>query len=301
MGELYIGTCSWADKHFIEHGDFYPPEARTSQARLRYYGSQFNTVEIDAFYYALQSVERATEWAMSWVESTPEGFIFNAKAFGLLTDHGTDPRRLPRDLRAQIPPDLLERPKIYLRDLPEEAQDLVWEYFRVSLLPLARAGRLGYVLFQLPRWQRYSEAALDLCLRAKEKLSPYRIAVEFRHRDWYEGKKRERAFSFLREHGLIYVVVDLPDLPTLPPPGVVEVTGPWAVVRFHGRNAAGWSKRGATTNEVYDYCYSEDELKPWAQTVRNLRDQTEATFAMFNNHVRGYSAKNARYLKWLVE
>jgi uncharacterized protein YecE (DUF72 family) len=46
---------------------------------------------VDATYYALPSEQNAR----LWVERTPPGFVFNIKAFGLLTQHPVDPRRLP--------------------------------------------------------------------------------------------------------------------------------------------------------------------------------------------------------------
>ena len=51
-GRIYAGTCSWAEKSFVKSG-FYPPGVRRPEDRLRYYTTQFPTVEIDASYFAL--------------------------------------------------------------------------------------------------------------------------------------------------------------------------------------------------------------------------------------------------------
>ena len=37
-----VGTASWSDKTLLDCGKFYPPTARTPEARLRFYASQFN-------------------------------------------------------------------------------------------------------------------------------------------------------------------------------------------------------------------------------------------------------------------
>ena len=55
----------------------------SAEDRLRHYASCFPLVEVDATYYRLPS-ERNSEL---WVERTPEEFVFNVKAFGLLTQH----------------------------------------------------------------------------------------------------------------------------------------------------------------------------------------------------------------------
>jgi uncharacterized protein YecE (DUF72 family) len=78
---ILVGTASWTDKSLIDSGLFYPPEARTSEERLRYYASQFPVVEVDSSYYAMPSERNAA----LWVERTPEGFRFDIKAFRLLT------------------------------------------------------------------------------------------------------------------------------------------------------------------------------------------------------------------------
>jgi uncharacterized protein YecE (DUF72 family) len=131
----------------------------------------------------------------------------------------------------------------------------------------------------------------------KRELSGCRIAIEFRHRDW---SRHPDALEFLAREGLIYVMVDLPDLPRLMP--VVEVlTADWAVIRFHGRNRDGWGRAGATTEQRYDYDYSVDELRPWTDAVERLSERAHRFFAMFNNHARGNMAKNARAFQGLLE
>src|SRR5512132_3191880 len=56
------------------------------KARLRYYAQVFPIVEVDATYYALPSDHNAR----LWVDGTPPVFVFNIKAFGLLTQHPID-------------------------------------------------------------------------------------------------------------------------------------------------------------------------------------------------------------------
>lgn len=297
QAEVYVGTCSWADPHFVREGEFYPRGARSRpDLRLRYYASVFPTVELDATYYALlppDLARRYTRW-------TPEGFLLNVKAFGLLTEHGADPRRLPPHVQTFLPPEALRKPQIRSGELPEEAQNLCWEAFLEFLRVLREGGRLGYVLFQFPRWTTFSTKALKELEHIRAVLRGYRVAVEFRHRSWLELQNRQKTLGCLRALDLIYTVPDEPELPWTVPPEVA-VTSDWSVVRFHGRNAAAWSKRGATTLEVYDYFYAEEELRPWAVRVRSLAREVDRIFLMFNNHVRGSSAKNARMLLGLLQ
>ena len=291
-GRVYVGTCSWAEKTFIKSG-FYPSGIRRAEDRLRYYATQFPTVEIDASYFALLP----PEYSQKWAEDTPSGFIMNAKAFGLFTGHRASVERLPKGFASLLPARLREAREIRVDDVPEEFLNACWDHFRAFLAPLAAAGKLGYILFQLPPGAKYSPEALEGMRGWSRELAGFRIAVEFRHRDW---SRHPEAMAFLEREGLIYVMVDLPDLPRLMPP-VHAVTGDWAVVRFHGRNRAGWARAGATTDQRYDYRYSLDELRPWAETVKQVAGRVDRFFAMFNNHAGGNMAKDARTLQELLE
>jgi uncharacterized protein YecE (DUF72 family) len=291
-GRFYVGTCSWAEKTFMK-SDFYPPGIRRAEDRLRYYATQFPTVEIDASYFALLPAEYSHKWA----EETPSGFIMNAKAFGLFTGHRALVERLPKGFASLLPARLREAREIRLDDVPEEFLNACWDHYRAFLAPLAAAGKLGYLLFQLPPGVKYSPEALEAMRGWRRELAGFRVAVEFRHRDW---SRHPEAMAFLQREGLIYVMVDLPDLPRLMPV-VPAVTGDWAVVRFHGRNRDGWARAGATTDQRYDYRYSVDELRPWAETVQQLAGRADRFFAMFNNHAGGNMAKDARTLQELLE
>ena len=290
-GKIYVGTCSWAERSFVQ-SDFYPRPIGSPQDRLRYYATQFPTVEVDASYFALLP----PSYSRRWVQDTSDGFVMHAKAFGLFTGHAVSTKRLPPGFADLLPSRFRDAAEVRIRDVSEEFLNACWDHFRAFLAPLAEAGRLGYVLFQLPPSARYSPDVLDAMRGWTRELSGYRLAVEFRHRDWARHPEVLDALNRLK---LIYVMVDLPDLPWLMPT-MEEVTADWAVVRFHGRNRAGWARAGASTDQRYDYDYSDDELSRWAQIVGRLADRAVRVFAMFNNHVRGNMARNAHTLQVLL-
>ena len=50
MGEILVGTASWADKSLLDSGLFYPKQAKRAEARLRHYSTHFPLVEVDSSY-----------------------------------------------------------------------------------------------------------------------------------------------------------------------------------------------------------------------------------------------------------
>ncbi len=291
-GRIYVGTCSWAEKSFVK-SDFYPPGVRSASDRLRYYAGRFPTVEVDASYFALLPPAYSRRWA----EETPSGFVMNAKAFGLFTGHGAAVKRLPAGFANLLPARLRDAAEVKLTHVPEEFRNACWDAYREFLAPLAAAGKLGYVLFQLPPRTKCSREAVEEMARWRAELAGRSIAVEFRHRSW---SRHPEVLAELTRLGLAYVMVDLPDLPWLMPP-VEAVTSEVAVIRFHGRTRAGWARAGATTGERYDYEYSADELRQWAGVARRLAERADRLYAMFNNHVGGAMARDARTLAGLLE
>jgi len=73
--QFLVGTASWTDPTLVKSDVLYPPSLKTAEERLRFYAAQFNTVEVDASYYALISERNAELWA----ERTPPGFIFQCQ------------------------------------------------------------------------------------------------------------------------------------------------------------------------------------------------------------------------------
>jgi len=114
MGKILIGTCSWTDETLIQSGRFYPAHAKDAESRLRYYASQFPIVEVDSSYYAML----AEKTARLWVERTPQDFTFNIKAFRIFTQHQTEPKVLPRDIKESLPESLKSKKHLYQNHLP---------------------------------------------------------------------------------------------------------------------------------------------------------------------------------------
>jgi uncharacterized protein YecE (DUF72 family) len=293
---IRIGTCSWTDPSLIQAGTFYPPEAKTAEARLAYYASQFDIVEVDSSYYAMPSRRNAT----LWVERTPEGFTFDVKAFRLFTGHPTQPQALPADIRGSLPAPLAQKKHLYYRDLPDELLGHLWDRFDDALLPLDSAGKLGVVLFQFPPWFNPGIAQMDHLLACKERLARHTIAVEFRNNRWLSEQNREFTLSFLRQHTLPFVCVDEPQGFASSVPPIAEVTGNIGIVRFHGRKAETWERKNASPAERFDYYYDEGELKQWAQRIMECAESASEIHVLFNTNNGDQGVVNAKLMGRLL-
>ena len=126
--------------------------------RLRFYAAAFDTVEVNASYYAIPAARNALLWAAR----TPPGFVFNVKAYSLLTGHHPRAESLPAELRVLLPahPKLTRRGEIDRSAFGREALRECFRLYREALAPLAESGKLGYVLFQLAPWIRFSDQGL---------------------------------------------------------------------------------------------------------------------------------------------
>jgi uncharacterized protein YecE (DUF72 family) len=297
---IRVGICAWADAALIEDGSFYPKKSMSAEARLRWYARFFDTVEINSSYYAIPSARNAARWA----ERTPPGFLFNVKAYALMTGHHVRREALPAELALLLPrrPPLTRRGEIAASAFGPEALDQAFRLFRAALAPLEDAGKLGYVLFQLAPWVRFDDARLEYLASLPARLPGLAIAVELRDRSWLPDHVDETLCA-LRRAGLAHVIVDAPATPNAVP-YVPEVTAPTAVFRLHGRNADGWLRqlRGEdpAVREKYDYLYSADELRALQPDVEAAAEESERVFISFNNNNRAFPVQNARMLKRML-
>lgn len=295
-----IGICSWADPALIEDGTFYPKKSMRADARLRYYAGVFDTVEINSSYYAIPSALNAVRW----VERTPENFLFNVKAYSLLTGHHPRAEALPAELQVLVTDASrrTRRGEIDRSAFPPEALDEAFRLFRAALSPLVQASKLGYVLFQFAPWVEFSRRWLDYLTGLPARLPGVVIAVEFRNRSWFP-EHTDPVLDVLRRSGLAHVIVDAPSTANAIP-SVTALTSVTAVLRLHGRNAEGWLKqlRGEepAVREKYDYLYTEEELREVVPTVDRLAQEAEQIFISFNNNNRDFPVQNALMMKRLL-
>jgi uncharacterized protein YecE (DUF72 family) len=185
--------------------------------------------------------------AADWVRRTPKGFRFAAKF----------PQEITHERRLVDAEEPLER-------------------FRAVVRPLQEAGKFVAALLQLPPSLPFEAGTV----RRFYEILPTDLptAVEFREPSWLSPE----SFDLLREFKLAYVIVDEPMLPIR-----LEVTGPFAYVRWHGHGQPVW----------YDYRYAPDELSDWVPKLAALETQVDRVYGFFNNHFRGDAVTNALMLR----
>src|ERR1700730_6963830 len=296
-GEARFGTASWTDPTMTVPGVFYPKGISTAEERLRFYARQFPVVEVDATYYVLPS--RRT--AESWVERTPDDFVFDIKAHALMTGQPTEVARLPKAIREELRGEPAGKKRIYRKDMPAELLDTVYEQFREALEPLVAAGKLGAVFVQFPKWVFPSNEARELILETRKRVQ-LPIAFEFRHGSWFNEKNAERTVKFLQDNKIPYVAVDEPQgFKSSVPPVVIQTSPDLAVFRFHGKNKENWEKKGIQPSERFRYLYDEDELADWTPKIAAVAKATKETHVIFNNCYSNYATTNAREAARLLE
>jgi uncharacterized protein YecE (DUF72 family) len=234
------------------------------------------------------------------LSARPKTLRSTSRPFRLLTGHQTTPSALPKNIREAI--GSAERKNVYYKDLATELADELWDRFRSALMPLQSGGKLAAVLFQFPPWFIPNRDGYAHVLVCAEKLEGIQVAIEFGNKIWFEGDRRERVLSFLRDHKLVHVVVDEPPGFGSSVPTLWEVTSPsLAIVRFHRRNKEMWEKKGlASAAQRFNYLYSEAELRELAAHVIELAENAQETHALFNNCYRDYGQRNAIDFQRLV-
>jgi uncharacterized protein YecE (DUF72 family) len=172
MTEIYVGTSGWAYKAW--QPEFFPAKL-PSKLFLRYYSTQLNAVEVNYTFRHLLS-ERTID---NWLAETPAGFRFAIKAHQSIT---------------------------HLRRLTNLEEPL--QRFLSSIQPLAAAGRLGPVLFQLPPMFKADPERLDSLLAMLPR--SLKAAFEFRHASWF----RDEIYEILRRHRAGLCFAESEDLET---------------------------------------------------------------------------------------
>ena len=293
---MRLGSSSWTDPT-LTRSTFYPKKSLSAEERLRHYAALFPLVEVDSTYYRLPSVRNSE----LWVERTPASFLFNIKAFGLLTQHPVDMVALPPDLHPEVAPEHRDKKRVYLDHLSNDGRAEVWRLFLSALEPLRAADRLGCLLFQFPTWLPRSIRNREYIATCVRDAAPDRVAVEFRHGTWMKEDRVEHTLQFLESIGASYVAVDEPQGFASSIPAVAPVTTDLAMVRFHGRNAETWTTRVSTAAERFKYDYGVEELAEWVPRIAKMAEKSKEIHVLFNNCYADYGVRNAASLAALLQ
>jgi uncharacterized protein YecE (DUF72 family) len=244
-------------------GIVYPASQRGFD-RLGLMASLFDTDEINSTFYRVPPPSMARDWARR-VAHNPR-FLFTAKLFRGFT-HG--------------------------RDATSADEKAV----RSSMDALAAAGRLGCLLVQVPMSFHATDENRAHLGKIFDRFGVYPLAAEFRHTSW----DTTGTLRFLEDRSVGFVNIDQPRLKGNLP-ATAHVTAPVAYFRFHGRNAAKWFGPDTSNEERYNYLYSEKELGPWAERIRDARARRPDAnaYAVMNNHFRGQAVANAIQLQHML-
>lgn len=190
--EIYVGCAKW---NRADLKRFYP---RGTKDELKYYASQFNSIELNATFYRIFPAEQFE----SWYNKTPDGFKF----FPKLNQEISHYKRL------------------------HNIEGIVEQYlYNVSHLK----EKLGTVFLQMH--SNFSPKDFDKVIAFVEnwpKSIP--LAIEFRHTDWYNDKVvAEELYQLLDENNISNVIVDTAGRRDLIH---MRLTNSTAFVRYVGAN-----------------------------------------------------------------
>ncbi|MGD0569933.1 MAG: DUF72 domain-containing protein [Candidatus Sulfotelmatobacter sp.] len=236
MPQLFAGTSGWAYPSWKP--DFYP--AKLAQKKfLGHYATQLNTVEVNFTFRQL--VKETT--IQNWMQETPAHFRLGIKAHQVIT---------------------------HIKRL-KGTEDFV-PRFLATIEPLAAAGKLGPVLFQLPPNLKLDAPLLKDFLALLPRTLP--AAFEFRHDSWFADSTRE----LLKSHGAALCVAETEERTT---PDVV--TGAFVYYRFRKPNYTGDERRSMVTRigehlaaerDVFAYFKHEETPEGALYAVNLLREVT---------------------------
>lgn len=172
----------------------YPPEFR-GKARLTYYASLFNSVEINSSFYKLPKISTI----IKWTDSVPEDFQFTFKLSKAIT---------------------------HAKGLNFNAEDI--ELFMQTLDYINN--KKGCLLIQFPpglKIENFDQLQnLLRMIQAANTNHVWKVAVEFRNTSWYQ----DEVYDMLNQHNVSLVIHDLPSSAT----PIISSSANFRYLRFHG-------------------------------------------------------------------
>lgn len=207
---LYLGATGWSMKEWV--GTWYPDKAKTADY-LRYYGEQFNTIELNTTHYRIPDAETVARW----YETVPADFRFCPKV----------PKSISHVNNLGAGGDQLAR---FVGALDGLAEKMGCAF--IQLPPYFGADRMEVLTAFLERWPR---------------LLP--LALEVRHESWFTDPfATEQLMDTLAAYGVAAVISDVAGRRD-----VLHgyITAPRTMVRFVGNGLidsdytrlAGWAEK----------------------------------------------------------
>jgi uncharacterized protein YecE (DUF72 family) len=257
-GEIRIGPAGWSYADW--HGIVYPAHGDRNFHEASYLAQFFDTIEINTSFYQPLRPELATQWTAR-VAGNPH-FQFTAKLWQRFT-HET--AGSADDERA----------------------------VRKGFAPLINAGKLGAVLMQFPFSFHRTPENESYLQKLVERFGDYALVAEVRHASWNHNE----FYAMLRSRGVGFCNIDQPIIGRSIKPSK-RSTGSIGYVRLHGRRYDTWFSDDPETprEERYNYLYSEQELDPWTERIRNVAKHSRSTYVITNNHYLGKGVVNALQL-----
>ncbi len=253
---LRVGPAGWNYKDW--ENIVYPPGKAVDP--LAFLADYVDTIEINSSFYAPPRPGDAASWARRVAHN--RNFRFTAKAW----------QRISHQRRPEEPAPL--------------GADC--DAVRRSLAPLGEAGVLGALLVQFPWSFRHTPENVEYLDRVFRHLADFPLVVEVRHAGW----DTDSFYDFLRIRKVGFCNIDQPVIGQSLRPDA-RVTAPLGYIRLHGRNYADWFREGAGRDARYNYLYSREEVRQLAGSIRKVRQTTEETYAVTNNHFHGQALVNA--------
>jgi uncharacterized protein YecE (DUF72 family) len=258
MPLLRIGPAGWAYKDWA--GYVYPQPRPKGFHPATFLAEYFDTIEINTSFYHPMQAEHAAQW-IERVSGNPR-FLFTAKLWKKFT-HEHD------------------------ATLADEREA------RSGLDVLHGAKKLGALLVQFPFSFHREQETIEYLSRLLKRFSAYPLVVEVRHSSW----NIPDTFELLRERNAGFCNIDQPIIGRSLGPSTAA-TAPVGYVRLHGRRYDTWftGDPEVAPHERYNYLYSGEELKPWAERIRKVSKQAGTVFVITNNHYQGKGVVNALQL-----
>jgi uncharacterized protein YecE (DUF72 family) len=214
--------------------------------RLIYYASKFNSIEINSSFYKIPICRTYRKWS----EMVPDGFQFTVKLWQGITHEET-----------------------------YDQNDLERFFTAIGCL----GNRKGCLLIQFAAKTKMDFLGFNRLLENIRRLDPHeewRLAVEFRHTQWYAME----IYEILDEFNASMVLHDMPKC--VPPE--LNKNAAFVYLRFHGEKGD------------YRGTYSIRHLRNKANEIHTWLDQGKDVYAYFNNTI-GDAISNLQTLRDLIE